>query len=143
MSPPVSVPITQANDASIELEGRELAVLVIEDEPLIRAHIRDVLEQGGYRVEEAGTSDQAFEMLEDGFAAVIADIELPGDFDGVDLAWAAHSGLPKTGTVLVSGKTRPSPGSTPPKTRFVPKPIDDEALLQAVREVVEARGPTI
>ncbi len=139
MSPPVSTPVTHANDASpIQAEKRELAVLVIEDEPLIRAHIRDVFEkEGGYRVEEAATSDQAFEMLEDGFAAVIADIETPGDFNGIDLAWAAHSGLPKMGTVLVSGKTRPHAGSTPPKTRFVPKPIDDEALLQAVREVIE------
>ncbi len=115
-----------------------MAVLVIEDEPLIRAHIRDVLEQeGGYRVEEAATSDKAFEMLEEGFAAVVADIETPGDFDGVDLAWAAHSGLPKMGTVLVSGKTSPYAGSTPPKTRFVTKPIDVDALLKAVREVIE------
>ncbi len=139
MSPPVSPLTLHANDASsVGLEERELAVLVIEDEPLIRVHIRDVLEQeGGYRVEEADTSDKAFEMLEDGFAAVIADIETPGDFNGIDLAWAVHADRPKTGIVLVSGKTRPSPGSTPPKTRFVTKPVDVEILLQAVREVIE------
>ncbi len=139
MPPAVSPPIPHPNDPSpFQVEEGELRVLVIEDEPLIRAHIRAVLEQEtGYRVEEADTFDQAFEMLEDGFAAVIADIELPGDFDGVDLAWAAHSGLPKMGIVLVSGKTRPFAGSMPPKTRFVPKPIDDDALLKAVREVIE------
>ena len=139
MAPPVSPLTLHANDvSSVQVEERELAVLVVEDEPLIRAHIRDVLEQeGGYRVEEAPTSDQAFEMLEDGFAAVIADIETPGDFNGIDLAWAVHSDRPETGIVLVSGKTRPHAGSTPPETRFVTKPIDVDALLQAVREVIE------
>ncbi len=138
MPPPVSVPITRANEASpIQVKERELAVLVIEDEPLIRAHIRDVLEQGGYRVEEADTSDQAFEMLKDRFAVVVADIELPGDLDGVDLAWAVHADRPQTGVILISGKTRPSPGSTPPKTRFVTKPVDVDLLLQTVREAIE------
>ncbi len=139
MTLPVSTPVTHANEPSpIQVKARELVVLVIEDEALIRAHIRDVLEQeGGYRVEEAPTSDQAFEMLEDGFAAVIADIETPGDFNGIDLAWAVHSDRPETGIVLVSGKTRPHAGSTPPKTRFVTKPIDVDALLQTVREAIE------
>ncbi len=88
-------------------------------------------------MEEINTSDQAFEMLEDGFAVVVADIETPGDFNGVDLAWAVHADRPQTGVILVSGKTRPSPGSMPPKTRFLAKPVDVEILLQAVREVIE------
>ena len=56
---------------------------------MVRMSIRDALEQGGYSTDEAGNAHQAIEMLEnDGYKAVLTDIGMPGDLNGLDLAWA-------------------------------------------------------
>ena len=113
-------------------------VLIVEDEPLVSVFVRDVLEDCGYTTKEAANARDALEMLlHDGFAAVVTDIEMPGDFDGVDLAWAVEAKWPETGVVLTSGRTLPAPDHIPVKARFVTKPVEIESLLLAVKEVIE------
>jgi Response regulator receiver domain len=76
-------------------------VLIVEDEPLIRMFIRDALEQGGYSTDEAGNAHQAMEMPEnDGYKAVLTDIGMPGDLNGLDLAWAVEVRWPEIGVVV-------------------------------------------
>jgi len=120
------------------MEGRQNGtVLVVEDEPLVRVSIRDALEQGGYSTDEAGNAHQAIEMLEnDGYKAVLTDIVVPGDLNGLDLAWAVEARWPEVGVVVTSGETLPHSKNLPPDARFIAKPFEVDVLLQAVREVI-------
>ena len=122
------------------MQDQELApiVLVVEDEALIRLFIRGALEDGGYAAAEAQTADEALDLLQnDGYAAVVTDIEMPGALSGLDLAWIVETRWPEIGIVLTSGRTLPSPEEIPPGARFITKPCQTELLLQAVEEVTK------
>lgn len=63
-------------------------VLVVDDEPLIRALTVDALEDDGFSVLEAATGDYALTVLRtrQDISAVVTDVEMPGQIDGFALA---------------------------------------------------------
>ena len=63
-------------------------VLVVEDEPLVRALTVDALEDDGFNVLEAATGDYALTVLRgrNDIRAVVTDVEMPGQIDGFALA---------------------------------------------------------
>src|SRR4026207_1668191 len=65
----------------LPLEARA-AVLLVDDE-LVRILTVQALEEAGFRVEEAGNSDEALSRL-DGhpIVALVTDIDMPGSLDG-------------------------------------------------------------
>jgi CheY-like chemotaxis protein len=81
--------------ATNEVTGRAV-VLVVEDEPIIRMHVADVLAGAGFGVLEAKTAEEGIELLshESAIRAVVSDIDTPGRYDGFALAWYARSKVP-------------------------------------------------
>ena len=72
--------------------GTADTILVVDDEVLIRMVIADYLRDCGYRVFEAGSVDEAVEVLhnEPRIDLVFSDIQMPGGRDGCHLArWVA------------------------------------------------------
>lgn len=63
-------------------------LLVVDDEPLIRMDLRQLAEEAGFDVLEAGTAVQARQVLErrSDIRVVFTDIRMPGDMDGLELA---------------------------------------------------------
>jgi DNA-binding NtrC family response regulator len=60
-------------------------ILVVDDEPLIRATLAELLEQEGYQVTLAGAAEKALDLAaEQPFDLALCDIQLPG-MDGVEL----------------------------------------------------------
>ena len=54
-------------------------VLVVDDEPLVRSVMRGSLEQGGYRVIEAASGDEALGFVaEETLALLLLDLNMPG-----------------------------------------------------------------
>jgi len=116
---------------------QEPRILVVEDEVLLRWFLRDILEDAGFNVEEADNAERAIGMLEaEEYEAVVTDIEMPGELNGVDLAWAVEVNWPHTGVVLTSGKTLPPPETIPRRAKFLAKPLQVESLVRAVEEAV-------
>ncbi len=65
------------------------AVLVVEDDVLVRLVIAAYLRDCGYRVFEAANGDEAIKLLardEAGVGVVLTDVEMPGATDGFTLA---------------------------------------------------------
>lgn len=55
------------------------AVLVVDDEPIVRESISDWLQDAGYRVVTAESGEQALEMIQNqDFSIMILDVRLPG-----------------------------------------------------------------
>lgn len=116
-------------------------VLVVEDEPLIRAYVSDVLGQSGFAVTEADTADDALREIGSGteICAVVSDVAMPGSFDGLELARRVREHYPEMGVILVSGVTEPKNMYIPLGVRFLSKPVRAMTLLRLVREVADPR----
>ncbi len=111
-------------------------VLVVDDEPSILRMISLVLQELDCRILTAYNAESALEILDSVTPdLVIADIRLPG-IDGVELTRRIKAGVSPAPVLLISafGEPRDHPGDA-----FVPKPFDNEDLLEAVRSLTE--GP--
>lgn len=117
-------------------------VLVVEDEPIIRIYVSDILEQSGFDVIEAASGEEALLQIAEGerVCAIVSDVAMPGRVDGFELARRVRDGWPRTGVVLLSGVLEPSSIYLPLGVRFVPKPVKASTLLRLVREVADPRA---
>ena len=98
------------------LRGRE-SVLVVEDEPTVRAVVRSILVQSGYRVVEGESAEAAIELWnqrEAEFDLLISDVVMPGNLDGRALGERLRTERPKLRVILTTG--------------YVNQAIDDERL---------------
>ncbi|MBR0673694.1 response regulator [Roseomonas soli] len=85
--------------------GAGLSVLVVEDEPVVRAVAVDMLQDAGFAVLAAQDGPTALALLEEGAQVDIlfSDVVMPGGMTGVDLARAARRLRPEIGVLLASG----------------------------------------
>jgi CheY-like chemotaxis protein len=108
------------------------AVLVVEDESLVRMFAVDVIEDEGYEVIEAASAAQALKKLEErpDISIIFTDINMPGDMDGLDLARAVLSTNPGIHIILTSGKQSPTRAELPGTSPFVTKPYTAQQLAR-------------
>lgn len=79
------------------------AVLVVEDEPLIRNAIAEYL-AAKYDVHQAADAAAAMRILSDKFVDVVfADVQIPGDIDGFELAQWIEINYPGVLVIMTSG----------------------------------------
>jgi DNA-binding NtrC family response regulator len=113
-------------------------ILVVEDEPLIRLSVATELREGGYRVVEAGTVDEALVAIASGEAIdlVFCDVLMPGTKGGLSLASWMGEQRPRTPIILTSGSDTVvryfNTGTIP----FVPKPYLVRDLLEMIRRLL-------
>jgi CheY-like chemotaxis protein len=65
-----------------------ISVLVVEDDPFVRAVAVDVLEEEGFEVIEAPSADYAVLVLKgrNDIRVLLTDVTMPGNINGFDLA---------------------------------------------------------
>jgi CheY-like chemotaxis protein len=106
-------------------------VLLVDDDPLVLASTRAMLEDLGHVVLEASSGPQALELLRAGRAAdlVITDYAMPG-MTGVQLATAIRQLRPGLPVLLATGYAE-VPGEGDAALPRLEKPFDAEALARA------------
>jgi DNA-binding response OmpR family regulator len=121
------------------VEALRVRVLVVDDDPIVLASCRRVLEAKGFSVVTATSVGAAIEeTISQGFGLVIADLKMP-ERDGLQLvqkvrAWGkpvpviVMSGYPTSETVLSS--------LTSGALAFLPKPFTPDELIAALQVVV-------
>jgi PAS domain S-box-containing protein len=121
--------------------ARPCRVLVIDDEPLVRKHLRNALELCGYQVQEAADGQSGIQAAEKGSADVlILDMVMP-DLDGAEVVRrirASGSRIPivvSSGYLDAAAETRLSPESF---QGFLRKPYDMEELVAAIDRATAA-----
>ncbi|HLO65660.1 MAG TPA: response regulator [Holophaga sp.] len=128
----------QSNAPCREASG---AVLLIEDEAMIRVLVRDLLELNGFRVLEAVSGEQALALAGTPLpplAFVITDHTMPG-MDGCDTLAALRTLIPDLRAILVSGFPLEDclRGRTVPDCLFLAKPFTIAAFEGTVKALLE------
>jgi len=87
---------------------RKVTVLVVEDQPLLRLHAVDMIEDAGFTALEAEDADAAVAilMLSEDVHLVFTDIEMPGSMDGIQLAALVRDRWPPMHIIVTSGRAR-------------------------------------
>ena len=116
-------------------DSPKLAVLIVEDDALIRALAVDIVEDAGYLPLEASNADEAVALLESrtDIAVLFTDINMPGSMDGLKLAHAVRGRWPPVKIIVTTGMHRPSSDQLPAHTVFLSKPYRPEQILEAIR----------
>lgn len=112
---------------------RSAAILIVEDEILIRMMAVDVATDCGCRVLEAANASEAMNILsreQQHVSLLFTDIDMPGDQDGLALAWTVAERWPFVTLAVTSGKVRPERDALPPDSIFLPKPYSIDNLTQ-------------
>lgn len=112
-------------------------VLVVDDEPAMRAVHRRVLERAGYQVVLAGDGLTALAALaaDPAIVAVLSDVLMPG-MDGTELAGQILRDHPTVRVLLVTGIAPPTDVLMHPRVGLVGKPITASQLVAELRALV-------
>jgi CheY-like chemotaxis protein len=116
--------------------GTAPAVLIVEDEPLVRAGAVSAIEAEGFEVIEAANADEAVRILESrgDIRAVFTDIQMPGSMDGLKLAHAVRNRWPPIKIIVTSGRERLTAHDLPEGGRFLAKPYLPSQITNTLRE---------
>ena len=117
-------------------------VLVIDDEPVIRMLISEVLAEGGYSGIMAADGAEALKILQSGATVdlLIADIGLRDGMDGLQVAEAAVRLQPDLKVMFITGYGERVAGGIGEQNigrQVVTKPFALDALARKIREMIE------
>jgi CheY-like chemotaxis protein len=110
-------------------------VLVVEDDPFQRMAIAEDLEEAGCTVVDAFNAEEALDILKrnDEISALVTDVQMAGDLDGVALARLVKDLWPEVAVIITSGLVAVSENELPTGVVFMPKPIVPERLVEEVK----------
>jgi CheY-like chemotaxis protein len=129
--------------APLSRAGGNEALLVVEDDELVRGVTLRVLKSAGYRVQAAASGAEALELSgswPEKPALLVTDVVMPG-LGGREVAEALRQRWPGLRVLFVSGYTRDAIGARElavPHTSFLAKPFTPEGLLEQVRSMIDA-----
>jgi CheY-like chemotaxis protein len=128
------------------LRGAGEQILVVEDDPQVRAVTRRALQGAGYGVYEAITGLAALHFMNSHpgeIDLIVSDVVMPG-VNGREMAEQVRIARPEMPVIFMSGY----PGSEIERrgldlqrTRFLPKPFSPDALIATVHDAL-ARRPS-
>ena len=116
-------------------------VLVVEDHPLVRISVLEVLVEAGFEALEASSAVEAIWLLEarSDVHLVFTDAEMSGTMDGIELVHYIRNRWPPVKLIVVSGKTEIAPEELPRGAKFFPKPYRERTIVEAMVGMLSAR----
>ena len=117
-------------------------ILLVEDEPQVRAVAARALRSAGYRVFEATNGRDGVQVARrerDAINLIVSDVVMP-EMGGKEMVELARQFLPSAAVMFVSGYTAgsfPLPNDDPSVNVFLQKPFTPQELLAMVRQVLD------
>jgi DNA-binding NtrC family response regulator len=114
-------------------------ILVVEDEPAVRAVVVETLEDEAFQVIEAPSADYAATILQarDDIHVVFTDVTMPGHLNGFDLAQVAKTLHPNISVIVTSGALPSGFSGLAPEARFLQKPYRMTGVIRLIHELTE------
>lgn len=114
--------------------------LIVDDEPSIRTYLRAILQRERIQSLEADNAAQALSIIHKlggRLDLIVCDIKMPGEMDGIDLAYSVRNSFPALPVLLISGYGDvESVKQAAANFDFIQKPFVPETILMAVNKVV-------
>jgi two-component system, cell cycle sensor histidine kinase and response regulator CckA len=134
-------------DTPVGSSGGTETVLLVEDEPQVRAVAARALRSAGYRVLESTNGRDGLQVARrerDAIDLIVSDVVMP-EMGGKEMVELARQFLPSAAVLFVSGYTAgnfPSQAEDPVARVFLQKPFTPQELLEKVRAVLDRRAST-
>ena len=146
--PAIDIDLTAAEisrETALATGGTE-TILLVEDEALLRASTRNVLERHGYRVleaESAGVALALWDAVDGAVDLLLTDLIMPGTMTGRQLADALVARAPALPIIYTSGYSPDVLGRMVNHDRrrsLIAKPYAAPTLVAMVRTLLDARN---
>lgn len=117
-------------------------ILLVEDDPVVKTLVHEILVEAGYSVLEASDAASAIELAraqENKIDLLLTDVHLP-KINGRELAEKIGDLIPSNRVLLMSGYTddaRISAAVSSSHLGFLQKPFTAESLLAKIREILD------
>jgi DNA-binding NtrC family response regulator len=120
---------------------REL--LIVDDDDSLRQMLRELFQDGGYRVWDASSTEAALEQTrEREFDVVLSDVNMPGK-SGIDLVGELRRVRPSTPVVLMTAFATVASAVEAMRAGardYITKPFENDVALLAVEHALEYRA---
>ena len=118
-------------------------VIVVEDDPILRMLMVEILADIGLHSMDFATADEALTHLlrsRSGCPLVIADHGLPGQIQGAEFIEMVKAKWPSTAAILTSGYEL-EPATVSPSTTYLHKPWSLDELVMAISNLLQPGRP--
>jgi signal transduction histidine kinase len=134
------IPQTHKENEADQLGGSE-TILVVEDEPAVRATTVEMLSQLGYRTVEAPHAQAALDLLQGGLKVdlIFTDVVMPGPLRSAELAGLVKELLPDVEILFASGFVDggiTEKGNLNPGITLLRKPYTWDELARKIRSML-------
>jgi len=121
------------------------AILIVEDELLIRMSLADHLEECGFSVLEASNPAEAIRLINMWpvkIDLVFSDVNMPGDMTGIELAQWIGKNRPSLPVILASADAAKADVAQAlcANRAFFAKPYDFDVVTASMREIIAAHN---
>jgi DNA-binding NtrC family response regulator len=117
-------------------------ILIVDDEPLVRSSLSELLTLSGYTVSTAGNGKEALELLRDYTAdIIITDIKMP-EMDGIQLLNQVKKRHPEVPVILITGYGSIDSAVEAMKQGaydYITKPIVDSEIKIVIERLMQQR----
>lgn len=123
--------------------SKKFHILIVDDEPLIRESLYEILRIEGYGVSMANSGEEAMEMLGKNSAVdvVVTDMKLP-QMSGLDLLTEVKKSYASTEVILITGYGSIESAVEAMKRgafEYITKPINDNEIKIKINKIVEKK----
>jgi len=115
-------------------------ILIVDDEPLVRRSLYEILRADGYTASMASDAEEALDKMKKAdFDIVISDMKMP-KMDGIDLLKKVKSDYPRAEVVLITGFGNIETAVEAMKIGafdYITKPIMDNEIKMIIEKIIE------
>ncbi|MCA9399817.1 MAG: response regulator, partial [Candidatus Omnitrophica bacterium] len=122
---------------------KNFRILIVDDEPLIRQSLCEILRIDGYKVQMAASAEEAQEIIaQQSIDVVVTDLKLP-KLSGVELLKWSKEKYPAVEFILITGYGCVETAVEAMKEgafEYITKPINDEEIKILIRNIVDKKN---
>jgi two-component system, cell cycle sensor histidine kinase and response regulator CckA len=132
--------VREAADERPQSSGARATILVVEDEPVVRRFVADVLRESGHVVHVTGSAEEGLSLAarpNSSLDLLVTDVVMP-QMDGVTLAARIRAHQPKIRVLLMSGYEDRAAAANDAAAILLPKPFTAAQLRARVDDVLRS-----
>ncbi len=125
-----------------KIRNKDYSILVVDDEPLIRESLYEILRIDGFRAHMAQSGEEALEILKgQEFDIIVMDMKLP-KLSGLEMIEGVKKDYPETEVIMVTGYGSIESAVEAMKKGafdYITKPINDQEIKMVINKIVEKK----